>query len=108
MKKGENMRSIVLVMGSIGLVTYLSFGNLFAAEIPAKKVCFNVDGMACSLCPVTVKAAIKKVSGVKLVDTSFDRKEAVVDYDPKLTGISDIKKAIDDVGYKASEKECKL
>lgn len=89
------------------LVFSVSCSSLLAGT-PLKKVCFKVDGMTCTLCPITVKLAIKKVKGVERVKTSLEKHEAVVDFDPQITNVSQIKKAIDDVGYEANEKFCRL
>lgn len=73
----------------------------------ADKACFEVEGMTCATCGITVKAAIKKIKGVREVKASVEKKNAVVQYDEALTNSREIKKAIDDVGYKAVFQECR-
>ncbi len=73
----------------------------------ADKACYDVQGMTCATCGITVKSAVKKSKGVQEVKASVEKKNAVVQYDGTLTSPQAIKKAIDDVGYKATTQECK-
>lgn len=73
----------------------------------ADKACFEVQGMTCATCPVTVKAAVKKLKGINDVKTSLEEKNAVVDFDVQKTNSSEIKRAIENSGYKAIPQECK-
>lgn len=80
------------------------FGFLGIAR--AEQACFEVQGMTCATCPLTVKAAIKKLKGIHDVKASLQEKNAVVDFDSQKINTSEIKKAIDSVGYKAIHQEC--
>jgi len=82
-----------------------SFGIFSSAW--AEKACFEVQGMTCATCPLTVKAAVKKLKGINEVKASLEEKNAVVDFDSQKINASEIKKAIDGVGYKAIPQECK-
>lgn len=73
----------------------------------AETACFEVQGMTCVTCPVTVKTAMKKLKGVTEVKTSLEEKNAVVDFDSQKTNSAEIKKAIENSGYKAVPQECK-
>ena len=55
--------------------------------------------MTCSVCPITVKKALKAVSGVSKVDVSFAKKEAIVTYDDAKTNVAALTKATADAGY---------
>ncbi len=90
------------------IITALVCGSLGASSFAwAEKVCFEVQGMTCATCPITVKAAIKKIKGITEVKTSFEEKSAVVDFDSQKTNTTEIKNAIVGVGYKAIPQECK-
>ena len=82
-----------------------SFGIFSSAW--AEKACFEVQGMTCATCPLTVKAAVKKLKGINEVTASLEEKNAVVDFDSQKINTIEIKKAIDSVGYKAIAQECK-
>lgn len=90
------------------IYTFVSLASLMVATPAwADRACYEVLGMTCATCGVTLKSAVKKIRGVQEVRTSVERKNAVVQYDGALTNPLVIKKAIDDVGYKASSQECK-
>lgn len=78
----------------------------FAYANELKKACFNVEGMTCSSCTVTTKAAIKKLEGIIEINVSLENKNAIISFDPKKTTSKKIKSRIDSVGYKATEVQC--
>lgn len=73
----------------------------------AETACFEVNGMTCATCTLTVKTAVKKIKGVTQVKATLEDKSAIVDFDPQKTSLVDIKKAIDNAGYGAVSKKCK-
>lgn len=73
----------------------------------AEQACYEVQGMTCITCGITLRSAVKKVKGVQEVKASVEKKSAVVQFDSSQTGVSAIKKAIEEVGYKATAQECK-
>lgn len=83
-------------------------GAVLLLAIPAlaeqKTVTLSVPGMTCAACPVTVKKALSKVTGVEKVEVSLERKEAVVTYDTAKTNVAALKQASEKAGYPASEK----
>ena len=76
------------------LVTMTS--NLWAAT---KSVTLSVPGMNCATCPITVKKALSKVSGVNNVEVSLNRREAKVTFDELKTGIEALTRATRDAGF---------
>lgn len=81
----------------------IMFGHVAFAE----NACLDVQGMTCATCPLTVKTAIKKLDGVNEVKVSFKDKNALVTFDPNKITVAAITKAVDDVGYKATQTKCK-
>lgn len=67
-------------------------------------VTLSVQGMTCSTCPITVKKAISKVEGVSKVDTTFEKREAVVTFDDAKTNVPKLIKATANAGYPSSVK----
>ena len=59
----------------------------------------SVPGMTCAACPITVKKALTRVDGVKRVDVSLDKREAVVTFDDARTNVDALRKATADAGY---------
>jgi len=64
----------------------------------------SVPGMTCAACPITVKQALAKVPGVKKIDVSFEKREAVVTFDDAKTNVQKLTKATSDAGYPSSVK----
>ena len=90
-------------MKKLLLTSILSFGLLSAwngsAQAAMRTMTLSVPGMSCEVCPITVKKALQKVSGVDKVDVSFEKKEAVVTYDDTKTTMERLIKATADAGY---------
>lgn len=79
---------------------------LTATTANAEVACFEVQGMTCVTCSLTLKSAVKRLKGINDVKASVENKNAIVHFDPKQTTAAAIKKAIDDVGYNATPKVC--
>ena len=62
---------------------------------------FKVIGMSSEHCAGVVKNALKRLKGVKNVETNFANSFAKVQYEQGSVKTSDMKKAIDSAGYKA-------
>jgi mercuric transport protein len=74
-----------------------------AAE--ARTVELAVEGMTCASCTFAVKAALKKLDGVKDAKVSYREKKAVVTYDPDRVTPEDLVSAVDKTGFTASLPE---
>ena len=61
--------------------------------------------MTCRLCPVAVKKSLSGVNGVEKVAGSYKEKEASVTYDVDDTSVAELIKAVEKVGYRASERQ---
>ncbi|MFC5607609.1 mercury resistance system periplasmic binding protein MerP [Variovorax soli] len=79
----------------------------FAAPVWAspQTVTLSVPGMTCAACPITVKQALSKVTGVNKADVSFEKKQAVVSFDDAKTNIQALTKATADAGYPSTAKQ---
>jgi len=78
-----------------------------AAIAKQSTVMLNVPTMDCATCPITIKAALKKVPGVSKVQVSYAKREAVVVFDDAQASVADLKKATEDVGYPAMLKSAR-
>jgi mercuric ion binding protein len=65
----------------------------------SRTVSLTVPTMDCATCPITIKAALRKVPGVSSAKVSYARREAVVVFDDSKTDVATIKKATADAGY---------
>jgi len=60
---------------------------------------FKVSGMTCAGCETTIKLALEQSPGVRTAEVSYDRGEAVVEYDTTLTNTDKLCAAINETGY---------
>ena len=65
----------------------------------SKTVTLAVPGMYCALCPIVVKKALTKVTGVTRVDVDLNKKQAVVTFDDAKTDAATLTKATTNAGY---------
>ena len=72
---------------------------LAALAAPPKSVTLDVQNMTCDLCPITVRKALEKVSGVSAVTVNRDKKTATVTYDPDKTKPDSLTTATTNAGY---------
>lgn len=66
----------------------------------------KIDGMKCGMCESHINDLVRRVKGVKKVNSSHSRGEAVVILS-KDTSIEDIKNAITKDGYRVLNEETK-
>ena len=109
MKRAYLIFSTVVVLGAggLGAMALLPTSSARAvAEAASQNALetetFNIEKMTCATCPITVKKAMGKVSGVSSVDVDFQAKTATVTFDPKQTKASAIAAASTNAGYPAS------
>lgn len=62
---------------------------------------FQIQGMHCVGCAMTVDGAVEDLPGVKSATTNYARQVADVEYDDKKVTDAQIIAAIQDAGYKA-------
>lgn len=67
-----------------------------------QSVTLSVPGMNCATCPITVKKALSKVSGVGKIEVNLDRREAKVTFDDVKTSAEALTRATKDAGYPSS------
>ena len=63
---------------------------------------FQIQGMHCVGCAMTVDGAVEDLPGVKSATTNYARQVADVEYDEKKVTDTQIITAIQDAGYKAT------
>lgn len=78
---------------------------LAALAATPKTAVLDVQNMTCSTCPLTVKAALKKVPGVTDAKINFDNKTATVTFDPDQLDSAALIKATTDAGYPSTARK---
>ena len=65
----------------------------------SQTVTLSLPTMDCPVCPITVKKALTKVSGVSKTDVNLDRREAKVTFDDAKANVEALTRATKDAGY---------
>ena len=64
-------------------------------------VIFEVEGMTCASCAMSIEKGLKKVPGVEEARVNLASEQATVIYDPAQTGVEQLVQQVEAVGYKA-------
>ena len=64
-----------------------------------KKSIYNVNGMTCATCALTVEKAIGKVAGVSKTTVNLATEKVTVEYDEQEVGMKDLQMAVEKAGY---------
>lgn len=67
-----------------------------------QSVTLSVPDMNCATCPITVKKALTKVSGVSKINVNLDRREAKVTFDDTKAKVEALTRATKNAGYPSS------
>lgn len=98
-------RSLILYPVSTFLLIALSTST-FSSKL--QTVTLQIDNMTCSLCPYTVKKALRKLDGVKKVKAKYEGRGAGwarITYDPQKTNVKALIKTTTNAGYPAHQKQ---
>lgn len=68
-----------------------------------KQETINIEGMHCNGCVRSVTNALKQVPGVTTVEVSLNDKRAIVSFDEIDVPFAELRTAIEEAGYTASE-----
>jgi mercuric ion binding protein len=85
------------VRGLVALGLLLSAGTVFAAAL--RTVTLAVENMTCGTCPIVVRKALERVSGVTATAIDFDKKTATVTFDPDKTTSAKLIEATTQAGF---------
>lgn len=80
----------------------------YRAVVQTNTRVLKLEGMTCAACAKTIERVTKKLDGVAESNVNFATEKLNIIFDPSLVRISDIKKAIEKAGYKASEEEANI
>lgn len=65
-----------------------------------EKAHFKVVGMYCISCKPIVEKQLKNNNGIKKIDINYMTDSVVIEFDPTLTNIKEIKEGLENSGYK--------
>jgi len=64
-----------------------------------KKAELKISGMTCSMCSSTIEKSLANLPGVQKAQVNLGNELASVEYDPTQVNLTDLEKAVTDVGY---------
>ena len=85
---------------ALTLAVMLATASAFAAT---KTVTIRVSGMKCGNCSSSVAKALKATAGVKDVEVSSAKGEALITYDDEKVTEARLREVINGTGFKAEE-----
>jgi Cu+-exporting ATPase len=65
-----------------------------------EKAHLKVVGMYCTTCKPIVEKQLKNNNGIKRIDINYMTDSVVIEFDPTLTNIKEIKESLENSGYK--------
>ena len=88
----KNLKVMLVAVAAVLVLTAPAWAS-------PKTITLRVSGMTCEACPITVKKALQKVSGVSKVDVLYEKKQVVVTFDDSKTDTDALVKATTNGGY---------
>jgi Cu+-exporting ATPase len=85
--------------GPVPLPTLVQAVQETGYDVATEKVSLPIGGMTCASCVAHVEEALAQTPGVLNVNVNLATEKASVEYIPTLTGLSDFRRAVADVGY---------
>ena len=76
-------------------------------EVPVETTALTITGMTCASCVAHVEHALGELDGVMEVAVTLDPGSARVTYIPGVVTLSQMKRAVRDVGYEAAERSAR-
>lgn len=87
------------------LLLFFAFAVPSGAALAASRtVTLDVQNMTCAVCPITVKKALERVSGVQHVTVDYASKTATVEFDDAAATADQLTEATKNAGYPSSVK----
>lgn len=68
-----------------------------------QKAILAISGMHCASCAKIIETTIEERSGVSSISVNYNSRKAFVEFNQQETNLGEIKKEIEELGYKASE-----
>ena len=97
-----------LILSLVVAISSLGFALPGIAQAEAQQsVVLQVENMTCSMCPYTVKKALKRVDGVKAVEAKYEgdgKGWAKVSFDPAKTTVQALIVATEQAGFPSKLK----
>ncbi len=87
------------------VINKLGYGVIKKNEQSENKAVLNITGMTCASCSARIEKKLSKLDGVSAANVNLTTEKATVEYDPSKLKVSDMVKAVKDLGYSAEKAE---
>lgn len=74
-------------------------------HVITEKAEFDIEGMTCAACANRIEKRLNKIEGVTNAPVNFALETVAVEYNPKEASVSELKEAVDKLGYKLKLKD---
>lgn len=91
------MKTLLVVLAILGMI--LGTGAAAAKE---QVITLAIEGMTCSMCPVTVRKALEMQEGVSEADVSLEPPRAVVTFDDERIDVQTLMVTTTNAGFPSS------
>lgn len=68
-----------------------------------QKINIGIDGLTCTSCEDHVNHSVNQLDGILNINSSFEKGNAIIEFDKSITTTSEIKIAINSTGYTVTE-----
>lgn len=65
-----------------------------------EKINLTVEGMTCNHCKAAVEKAVRALPGVMAAEVDLAAKTLKIDFDATKSGLDDVKRTVEEAGYK--------
>ena len=73
-----------------------------------KKETIVIEGMHCAACALNIENALKKKKGISQVNVNFAAEKALVEFDPQIISLKEVKSAVQETGYRVIDPQVGL
>ena len=87
------------------LLTSVFFITMIGCDDEHVNTVVNTPTIQCGMCQKTIEMGLKKVSGISRSAVDLETKTTKVIYDKEKTDLTQIEKAISELGYQANETQ---
>ncbi|MED4532843.1 heavy metal translocating P-type ATPase [Metabacillus fastidiosus] len=74
-------------------------------DVVSEKAEFDIIGMTCAACAARIEKGLNKLDGVNKATVNFALERAVVEYNPSVVTISEMRERVEKIGYEAKLKQ---
>ena len=96
---GTEMASVEYDPEKLGLIDIEKAIRDVGYDVIDQKVVLKIGGMVCAMCVGALEIALKKLDGVVDVRVNLAAEKAYVTFNPRMVGLADMKKAVEETGY---------